>query len=673
MRGEIKVRKGKNRQTDAPHGPSDSTKSEIGATEVKLSILASQWGLRAICLLLYVFPSVCLINSSLAGTVYPDLPIHAFNVADSKISIFVDREIIVPSLTGVKLSDANIAEIMPYKGSAQAEEIQETLTSLQGITLGHMLPYIYIAVNNALDRIFQNRLIADRELEPELRALGFQESDKSKLFANLREVIKAEGIKGAKMNLAVYTVRENFEKAAEILNLHSAQAFWSPDQKLLGLYIDGDNFRWLPFQADSAGQTVKDTVFKVRDYIARLVISLMGHETFHFVQSLMQYPPYSKPFFAEAAAVAIEDNISFREEMGRVSGEHRRRGLPLIPRGGSACELLTKQRSPFGANTMRRIERGVRSSAGMFDLEKALLMGDAEFYGQAKSELQTHYDLSAAFVLFAAAMSREEFSQRFAAIISGQTDVEQRKAISGLNEKFATWLNEFALKYWADKDADHLYTQVKQLVSYCMGAQDYVSALLGTRLMAALRPRGVTPLVYAGDIFYRLDIPFFALDYYVLALAQGKDGYLDEPEIRVISRLGDAFESLGDLKGALGMFQKSKEIQTEPLDAEALLVVLRSKLKAKFYDIVIRRGQGPNIETKSLMDSYVKILQLGGCPTPEEKEMIRTLNQILSINQVELFKAGLEAHYIALADRMTRDLDAGSIPEILDRQRERCR
>src|SRR5262249_26853874 len=155
-----------------------------------------------------------------------------------------------------------------------------------------------------------------------------------------------------------------------------------------------------------------------------------------------------------------------------------------------------------------------------------------------------------------------------------------------------------------------------------------------------------------------LEIPFFALDYYGLALAQGsRDGYLDEPEVRVVSRLGEAFESLGDLRSALGMFQKVREIQTEPLDTETLIIVLRSRLKEKFYDIVISRGRRQNLETKFLIDSYVKILQLGGCPTPKEKEMSQTLRQILSINQEELFKVGLEAHYIALADRMSRDLE----------------
>jgi len=207
-----------------------------------------------------------------------------------------------------------------------------------------------------------------------------------------------------------------------------------------------------------------------------------------------------------------------------------------------------------------------------------------------------------------------------------------------------------------------------------MGARDYVSALMGTRLMAALRPRGVTPLVYAGDIFLGLDIPFFALDYYGLAFAQGRrDGYFDEPENRVTSRLGEAYESLGDLKDALAMFQRSNETQLDQLDPEALIIALRSKLKAKFYDVIVARGQSQNRETRFLIDAYVKILQLGGCPTPEEKKMIETLKQTLAINQAELFKVALEAHYIALADRMAHDLESDNISEVLERQLQRCR
>jgi hypothetical protein len=609
---------------------------------------------------------------------YPELPLHAFGVDRSTVTISVDEEILVDSLRNTKITRRDIAEILPYQGSSSAAEIEKVLTNMPALSLGHTVTYVYLAVNHALSRIFRNRILIPRDSDAgdTEMALLFAKDLKSvdDGWKNLRDLVETKAIKSQRLRVEVYFDREKFQQALTELRLHSSQAFWDPGKSRIGLFIDRSLFYWLPAQANWGDQSTGELVKHVRNYFVRRTLDTIGHELIHFVQQSGSNQLYSRPFLAEASAVFVEENIFFREELFQLASAHTQRNLPLLPAPGSRCRLLMEFSPPMSIRGILKAEHAITIAlASNFDVERELMMSDHDYYSRSFDELRLSYELSYLFLLYVGSIPRDEFSRQFGPLIQGRSDDEIQAALKGVSESFRTWMREFSQRWWNAKDATETYEAASGLVTECLNARNFTMAHSGARMMAAYKPHSVTPIIYAGDVFWRVIIPFFAFDHYALALSRSKSSVgADEVEARTTSRMGDAYETLGDLSTAVEMFTRSGQNGAVASNTGTLIIGLRSKLKAEFYKRMLQADLKQSPVSLMLMNSYVGLLQGGECGDAAEKARASSIGQAMQQGNWREFQRRYREHYDLIAARMVAEIASGDHRQLLSAIRARC-
>jgi hypothetical protein len=610
---------------------------------------------------------------------YPELPLHAFGVDHSTVTIAVDEEILVASLRNTKLTQRDISEILPYQGSSNAAEIEKVLTDMPGLSLGHTVTYVYLAVNHALSRIFRNRILVPRDNDDgdAEMALLFSRDPKSvdDSWRNLRDLVEIKAIKSQRLRVEVYFDRDKFQQTLTELRLHSAQAFWDPSKSRIGLFVDRSLFYWLPAQANWGDQSTDELVKHIRNYFVRRTLDTIGHELIHFVQQSGSNQLYSRPFVAEAAAVFVEENIFFREEMFQLASAHTQRNLPLLPAPGSRCRLLMEFSPPMSIRGILKAEHAITAAlASDFDVERELMMRDGDYYSRSFDELRLSYELSYLFLLFVGTIPRDEFNRQFGPLIHNRSDDEVQAALKGVSKSFRTWMREFSQRWWNAKDASETYEAASGLVTECLNARNFTMAHSGARMMAAYKPHSVTPIIYAGDVFWRVIIPFFAFDHYALALSRSKASVgADEVEARTTSRMGDAYEILGDLPTAVEMFKRSWQKSSVVVsNAGTLIIVLRSKLKAEFYKRMLQADLRQSPVSLMLMNFYVGLLQGGECGDAAEKARANSIGQAMQQGNWQEFERKYREHYDLIAAKMVGEIASGDHRQLLSAIRARC-
>lgn len=592
--------------------------------------------------------SMCLpVWLSAQGVLYSGLPIVSQGISESTLNLYVEDTVLVPSLMAERVSEANLAAILPYGGSEEAQALGKVIVARRDMTLGNAMPYFYIAINHALARMYRNMsLNPGPNANEEASALGIDADVNTDHFKNLRDLVQVRPMKGQELRVEVYFSRARFNGAVKAIKLHSAQAFWEPSARRVVVFVDRALFRWLPYRAAWGARSPAETATHVRDYVIRLTLRDMGHELFHAVQSANTGAVYQRPYLAEAAAVFVQENLTWREEMYQLHGAQRVRGLPSLPPDSSPCRGLMKRLAPFGASAMFGLARaGPSVRSGAFSPTRALVADDAEFYSQTEHMLTTVYDLAPGFLLYATWLPRETFQKRFGPLLSGAPSATVAASLAPVDQEFGEWYQRFEQRLWDGPEREEAYATARKLVTFCLGEGQFLVAFLGARMMAALHPKSPTPLLYAGDIFYRVDIPFFALDYYAAAQARAKtEGLGDESELRLLSRLGDAYEQLGDLKSATSMFSRAGQGDVSKLDPLMLLPVLRSRLKGDFYRKLEESGGKQSSETMFLVNDYVSVLQLAGCPTEEEGRQIEVVEDAMDRGDIAAIRAAMVQH-----------------------------
>lgn len=592
------------------------------------------------------------------GVEYLNLPLHAFGIEDSQLDLYIEDEILVPSLVSRQLADIDMTPILPYGGSSQANKIAELLRTKPELSLGHAMPYFYIAINHAFSRIFRNVLLVPRPIE---ESFGLEVDSNGEHLKNLRDLIPVREVKGRRLRVEIYFGRDTFDAAAAEIRLHSARAFWDPGASRIALFVDRSVFHWLPYKAAWGEQSTEQTAIHIRDYVIRKILKVAGHEIFHFVQHAIGAPVYNSPFLAEATAVFVHENLASREDMFQLGEAQTKRGLPRLPPRDSLCWSLIPESPPFESDVMYSLYLADQVPADRaFDLERALMAEDGEFYQMSDSDLRAAYSRGIAFIQFASQLPRPDFLNRFGELTQNSDSDKRRAAVAGINEHFMVWWMEFRAKWWANPESRKIFATVSEAVSACLGAGHRPAAFAGARWMAALRPDSPTPLVFEGDVFWRVEIPFFALDLYAQALKRAeKHGFGDEPAMRIASRLGDAYEALGDLASAMSSFRRFQGPPPRGGDPGLLLIDLRSKLKLAFYDRLLQVNGQQNSDVLLYLNSYVEILQLEGCPDESERERIDRLRGLAEQEQWLDFESRLIEHYELLREKIVA-YDAGS-------------
>jgi len=605
---------------------------------------------------------LCLLLSSLAAsaqTTYGDLPLYAYGVHNSNVTIKLDEELLVPSLSKYSASEFKDSSAIPYPGTSHAKSIGKFLSERKDISLGHAMPYYYIALNQALNRVFHNLILRPRE-EGKAMAKRFGTGTYSgDRFANIRDLIQLKDLKNVNFIFEIYSSEKSLKKASKGLKFHGARAFWDPDNNRIGMLINSKIFHWLPAQASWSDQSVKTTIIHVRDYVSKLVLETMTHELIHLVQHSTQVSTYRHPLLSEVSALFVAENVSTREEMKLMAGALTARGLPLkMAAKGTECRKLIDMSPSYTAGSMARIAETFNKKNVKFSVKSLLLAGEKQFYNVPRSRLKHRYNLGLAIALYINAMPRQEFEKTFARLLRGEKNSAQLDQDLGtLDKNFAKWIQNYSSKWWLNPEIDRYYPQIRGLVTRCLNKRDFSAAIIGTRVMVTAKPDLATGWLYAGDVFWRTRIPFVAFDYYAKALQIAKQhGYGDESKVRIYSRMGDALETLGDIKGAVKYWKNITSIKIKDTKTIWLITSLRTDLKNEFYKKVIARNQRQNNAVLFALKSYIDVFQLAGCQNENEQIITKGIKKALSENNTARFRELIIQHYHNIRKVMLADL-----------------
>jgi hypothetical protein len=588
-----------------------------------------------------------------------EFPIHAFGVTDTIIKLSVDDDVLVPSLIGTPLTEANIQPVLPYPGTPESLAVKASILEHKDLTLGSTPVYFYIATTLAFDRIYRNLILFDRDVSKEIPGA----TSNGALFANFRNLAQLRPISHAVFSLEVYSNRARFDKRASEIGLHSPRAFWDAEKSTIGLYFDSEIFRWVRFQSAVTGQLEAEVAVHIRDYVSRRVIDTIAHEIIHFIQEHSGTRMAKYPFFAELVAVFIQENIYLREERSLIAFAHTSRGLPLRP-WLKQCAALWSGIPPWSVETLRRLPRAVDDlRAGNISFEKIVNLDDATFYSERPDRLAEQYTLFNPFGAFIMNMDKDEFSRRFSKLIDGTGPA----LVEGLDAAFSGFVQERAVK--ADQA---LFDTIDKLVTICLDQRDFISAHTGALRMVELEPEKPRGVIYMGDVFFNSQNAFFALDYYDMAYRMVQaDGNAGE-RILAISRLADAFELLGDVELATRRLKEIENANLSSLSFDLSVMLLRSRLKLAFYSYAEQRNKRPQDISPILVEMYVHAFQGMRCATKAERAGLEAIASAMAKGDDQTARDLLFRQFEFVRREMLEELSQPDWNAVLNSRRANC-
>jgi len=641
---------------------------------------------RHICLTVTrLFISLFLWSSVALPATATVFKLHSFGITNSNVVIECDETVLIPSLASEKVSHESISEILPYRGSGEAKALSLELASHSELSLGHSTLYFYLAINLAFDRIFRNLLLdqtrmADRsqserdydaQLEARTGSVPYSELEHSLL--NLRDLAKVKGIDGKTLRIRVFFGEDRFNTAAAQVGLHAARAFWDPDRMQIGLLFDKEIFRWYKQNVDWKTANSGTAAANARNYVVRQVLGSITHELVHFIQYCNGDFLRESPFLAEAAALLIQSNISLREEISQLASGQEKLGLdPLL--AGSPCLALVKMSPPMYSSSLAQLYRGIEVARKGIRIDKILLMGGEPFYSQPKPLLKDQYDAALAFALFASELPRPQFERELLPILKGRKNVSARNPLKDLNVGFQKWADEQSREWWRSASVDEDYEITKRMTIACSERREYVAAYVGSQLMFVQRPGSPASYLLAGDVFFRMNIPFFALDFYSLSSSRWSKqfGPRDESLLHIESRLGDAFEEIGDIEKALEKFSNVAKFKPASVPDEYFITWLRCQLKKQYYEASMKGAYAHDERSLLLMNSYVEQLQGSDCSSAEDKQRVINAIAALKEDNVAKYRERLIAHYEAVSEQMRLEGASGKIADMVRAREEFC-
>lgn len=457
------------------------------------------------------------------------------------------------------------------------------------------------------------------------------------------------------LHIKAYLHKATFDAAAAKIGLHSAYAFWDPRNNAIGFYFDGSILRWYRERATLTGQPELMAARRVRDFVLRESFASIAHEIVHFLQHANHNFLGDRPFLAESAALIFEANLAAREEFARVEQEGRMRGGNQLPAADSPCAALMQLSPKIYSQSLMRLQRGIDAARHGVDIGKVVAMDSVQFYRQPRGDLESQYDAALAFALFVETLPRERFKLDLQPLIQERNFHAPDDRMRALSTDFRNWAEEWAENWWADKKADSHFEDIDRLTTWCVARRQYLAALMGSSEMIELKPHSATGLIYAGDVYYKVDAPFIALDYYGLANQVHDESKDDtEPVIRIKSRLGDAFEELGDIDSALDAYRKIANLEQAEVQPEFAVTWLRTKLAFAFYTAAVAGGYAHDDRARFLLNSYVGQMQGTGmdCAATSDTQRVQEAQAAFGRSDIQAYWRLLTTQYDDVARLM---------------------
>lgn len=496
------------------------------------------------------------------------LPLRGFE--GLSVTIVTDIGVIAPELSGQGLSDEALVQ---HFASGVPRALEPFRTQLHKTDFSHAVPYIYAAVYHSLGRIHH-------ALSLDVLTL-----------ADGKPLLPRAPIRSGALTIRVTGSRRTFDEYASRAVGVSSIAYWDPARHEVGIYRDRSELSWLKTYRGWLPSEPRQKVLAIERYLTTLLMERAAHELFHAVQAQTNDIEYRIPLIKEGAAVYATTNVYDREEMVRLievdislNADRRAR---VSEQQSEECLNNDAVKGTDGYATIATMNDAARAIKAEPTLSLTGLLNPKSFYVADRSKMSERYAVafSAMEYLLHANQDSVLTWRRAVKQVYETGKVPSGSDMNELDRKYRSWMDKWAsVRSSAHPQAADRYRQAARASDLCVKALMFSQARWAALRMIASRPESPVGLVYLGDIFWKLQQPISALEYYTAAAATEAHGVPDEVRGRVQSRMADAYEQLGRVDDAIEIWRQTA--QTKPASHDEAAMQCRGLLKADFYESI---------------------------------------------------------------------------------------
>lgn len=465
-----------------------------------------------------------------------------------------------------------------------ASGVPEAKESFRGLVAasgwGHIAPYVYAAAYHALGRIY----------------IGMSSNP---VLADEAPLLPNDPLRPGEIRIKLYSdCAEYAQTAAPARFASSPSAFYSRANRQVAFCLPPDWFESLRSLQNMEYDQPERAVAHMEEYVNWLVLQASAHELTHAIQHGTRAADYGHDLVSEGAAMFLADNVQTRAESVMLWGT-----LPAKqpdPASVKACESSIGTLEELGAISARAVDQFrmsadyVRSHPG-FSLTR--LLDDKEFY---RTDIEAHYAIAYSAVWFASTMSRQ-LVDSWRRVIAQPAEVRDPSDVAAIDKSFARYIDEWPHAWWEHPDAVNRALQAARAQTVCLNRSFAFSAHSAALLLNAYQPDSPLGLVYDGDVFYRWQMFFVALGRYTEASRKLREG--DPLGAMVQSRLGDAYEGLGNIEAALTAYRRVSGLSFPPAYA---VMDLSGQLKVRYYESTRAQGTWGTRASFNRANAYVR-------------------------------------------------------------------
>jgi tetratricopeptide (TPR) repeat protein len=225
-----------------------------------------------------------------------------------------------------------------------------------------------------------------------------------------------------------------------------------------------------------------------------------------------------------------------------------------------------------------------------FSLSELMGMNDASFYFGTSQEVLDRYALSYAALEFAQRLSPEQlppFKRILVELVAKSKIEASRSDAEVLDRLFRAYLNTIRAEHWRSPDAQTKAQAASRRVTACLQAGNLPNAFGSAAEINAYMPDLPTGPLYAGDIFFHINQPLLALDFYLRARDLFRR-FGGEYRTRIDTRVADAQELTGNVEAAVRIYEAVSS--QPPEDPRIQFTWARAGMKAEYYRRIQARG-----------------------------------------------------------------------------------
>ncbi len=466
-------------------------------------------------------------------------------------------------------------------GVPKANESFRRLVAASG--WGHIAPYMYGAAYHALGRIY----------------IGISSNP---TLADGAPLLPNDPLRPGEIRIKLYSDCAEYAKTAAPARFASPpSAFYSRANRQVAFCLPPDWFESLRSLQNVEYDQPESAVVHMEEYVNWLVLQLSAHELTHAIQHGTRAAEYRHDLVSEGAAMFLSDNVQTRAEWVMLFGfkPAKKPDQAAVNACDGAFKTLEKRgtMSAWGLEQFRMSADYVRSHPG-FSVTR--LLDNEEFY---RTDIEAHYAIAYSVVWFAITMDKQ-LVDSWRRVIAQPAETRDPADVAAIDKSFARYIDEWPHAWWESPDAVSRAGLAARASTECLNRSFVFPAHSAALVLNAYQPDSPLGLVYDGEVFWRSWKLFVALGRYTEASRKLRDG--DPLGAMVQTRLGDAYEGLGNIEAALNAYRWAAALPYPPTH---VITVLRGRLKVRYYESTRVDGTWGTRASIDRLNAYVRTFQ----------------------------------------------------------------